>query len=226
MNQDRIQPGKLAPVILIVVLLGLLSACTGFHTRLFEQSVEEITCKYDYCFVPRIVAYKDYFGDPPGMYDNGFWASIKLYDTTINVSKYLSSDSVRKVDLYERSRLSDEYKARTLEKVQMDSLVLLVVKDSLRIVAYPDTSLYEPRDVNYVSYSFGRVKIPLDVQLLEAVFHFSVNQDVQMTLHDSVRYDMDRVEEFSRPAGIDALLGLGADDDEEDTTAVEEQPKR
>ena len=224
MNQDRIQPGRITRTALVLILLGLLSACVGFHTRLFEQSANEITCKDDYCFVPRIVAYKDYFGDePPGMYDNGFWASIKLYDMTINVTKYLSSDSVGKVDIYERSRLSNGYKARVLNQIRMDSLVLIVEKLDHRIVAYPDTTLYEPRDVNYLSFSFGRVTIPLKIKNLEAVFHYTYANDMKSlsgVRQDSIVYDMDRVEEYASPAGIDALLGLRHDD--EDSTDVKE----
>lgn len=212
--------GVVAAIMLVVLAVGL-SSCAQFHTRLFQQKSDQAHCFRQYCFYPRIVAYEDIFGpEPEGKSDNGFWTTIKVYDTTINAARYHHSDSVKNVDTERRRMLGDEFKTRMIETIRMDSLVLVLPDNDEKIIVYPDTSRYEPRDVNYISYFFGRVTIGPTVDQLDAVYYYSYlggDDDNRSVESQSASFAMERIEESGLVGGIEEVLYR----DENDTTDTE-----
>ncbi|MBD3256977.1 hypothetical protein GF377_00995 [candidate division GN15 bacterium] len=205
-----------------VILLATLGVfgCATFHTRMFEDRSQTPKCVDEFCFAPRIVAFQDVFGEQPvGRESHGFWTTIKIYDTSIDASMYLDDDMASAIDLEERNRRSDAFKDRMLGLFRMDSLALVLGDDVERVVVLPDTSKYEPRDVNYISYFFGRVDIPPPVAELDAVFYYSRTDNSGMS-HDSLSYLMHRVEESAFAGGVDDVIGAlkGVEESDEPET--------
>jgi len=179
-------------LLLFAVTLTVLGGCSGWYSRYFELTEDSLHCNGDFCFYPRVVSYKDELGKPDTYGDHGYWISIKVYDTSIVQPK-----NIREEDQTEnRLGLADIFKDRLISTIRFDSLVLRLVPQDTTIMVEPDTSRYTPRDIDYLSYNFGKVTIPQKTGSLSAVFHYRIlDESTSLPSSDSVLFDLVRVEE-------------------------------
>jgi hypothetical protein len=175
----------------IVLFLAAITGCSTYHTRLFELPEKQQTCIDQYCFVPRITAYEYAEDKSNWMNEHGFWISLRVQDKSIDVPRNpnRSNYSVK------RDSLADIFKERITTLFHVDSLVLHPFSGGEQIGALPDTSKLFPRGIDFVTYQFGRVIIPIETSRVKAVFHYSTHELAgRTTWQDSVLFEMDRKE--------------------------------
>ncbi len=177
---------------LSVIFLALfVTGCSTYHTRLFELPDKQQTCIDQYCLVPRIVAYEYAEDDSNWMDEHGFWISLRVQDKSIDVPR----NPNRRDYFAKRDSLADAFKVRITTLFHVDSLVLHSLSDMVQIPALPDTTRLSPRGIDFVTYQFGRVMIPMETSRLKAVFHYSTHDPAERTTkQDSVMFEMDRIE--------------------------------
>ncbi|MCP4678672.1 MAG: hypothetical protein GY854_24810 [Deltaproteobacteria bacterium] len=205
--------------LLFAIALTVLGGCTGWYSRYFERTENSLQCTGEFCFHPRIVSYKDEFGEPDALNEHGFWISVKVYDTSIVQPK-----DIREGDqVANRRGLADIFKDRLVKLIRFDSLTLLLTPQDTTIMVRPDTSRYTPRDIDYLSYHFGKVTIPEATTGLSAAFHYRMLDD--SPLHpsiDSVVFDLVRVEEKAAVPVLQKLV-RPTEEPEEDSLTKEVQ---
>jgi len=175
----------------VVLLLAAITGCSTYHTRLFELPEKQQTCFDQYCFVPRITAYEYAEDESNWMNEHGFWISLRVQDKSIDVpgNPNRSDYSAR------RDSLADDFMEKITMLFHVDSLVLHPLSGGEQIAALPDTSRLSPRGIDFVTYQFGRVIIPIETSRVKAVFHYSTHEPaVRTTRQDSVMFELDRKE--------------------------------
>lgn len=189
-------------LLLVAAAVTFLAGCTGWYSRYFERTDNSLQCTGKYCFSPRVVSYKDEFGEPDTYGEHGYWISIKVYDTSVVQPKDIWKEDQKTV----RTGLADVFQDRLVKLIRFDSLVLRLSPQNTTIAVKPDTARYTPRDIDYISYNFGKVIIPRETGGLMAVFHYQIiDESAALPSPDSVLFDMVRIEERE---AIPALRGL------------------
>jgi len=175
----------------VVLLLIAVTGCSTYHTRLFELPEKQQTCIDQYCFVPRIVAYEYAEDDSNWMNEHSFWISLRVQDKSIDVPR---NPNTRDYSA-KRDSLADTFKEKITTLFHIDSLVLHPLSSEEQIPALPDTTRLSPRGIDFVTYQFGRVTIPIETSRVKAVFHYSTHNPAgRTTEQDSVMFEMDRIE--------------------------------
>ncbi len=201
--------------LLFAITLTVLGGCTGWYSRYFERTDDSLHCAGNFCFSPRVVSYKDEFGEPDSFGEHGYWISVKVYDTSIVQPK-----DIREGDqVANRRGLADVFKDRLLRLIRFDSLTLHLTPQDTTIMVRPDTSRYTPRDIDYLSYHFGKVTIPEETTGLLAAFHYqTLDESVSQTSSDYVLFDLVRVEEKAAVPVLQKLVGEPEDPEEDSLT--------
>jgi hypothetical protein len=140
----------------------------------------------NYCFYPRVVAFENQQAWSDILEEDGFWTSLKIYDTTITPPADITAPENRAL----REDLAQEYLADVLSTFRFDSVALIGLERETysdyrggssvssesdvdwRLVEVVDTSTYAPRDVNYISVNFGKLEIPREITELQGVFYY------------------------------------------------------
>ncbi len=189
--------------LLFAIALTVLGGCSGWYSRYFKRTDDSLHCTGDFCFSPRVVSYRDVLGEPDTYGEHGYWISIKVYDTSIVQPKHIREEDQRA----NRLGLANAFKARLVGSIRFDSLTLRLTPQDTSIMVRPDTARYTPRDIDYISYNFGKVTIPAKTTNLSAVFHYRMlDRSVSQTSSDSVLFDLVRVEE--KDAGVPIIQKL------------------
>jgi hypothetical protein len=180
-----------APLLCFVLLVLTLSGCSIYHTRLFDTGDQQEICVNQICFTPRVVAFDGVMDNAKWIDEHGFWISLRIQDKAVETP----DNPLRKNYAATRDSLAELLKERITTIFHVDSLVIHPVSDGDPIIALPDTTRMEPRGIDFVTYQFGRVTIPLQVDRLKAVFHYSGHAaEESVVARDSVGFQMDRRE--------------------------------
>jgi len=175
----------------VVPLLIVVTGCSTYHTRLFELPGKQRTCIDQYCFVPRIVAFEHAEEDSNWMNVHGFWISMRVQDKSIDVPNNPNTRDYSTI----RDSLANIFKERITTLFHVDSLLLHLLSSGEQIPARPDTTRFSPRGIDFVTYQFGKVIIPIETSRVKAVFHYSTHDPSgRTTEQDSIVFKMDRIE--------------------------------
>jgi hypothetical protein len=153
-----------------------------------------------------VVSYKNEFGEPDTFGEHGYWISIKVYDTSVVAPEDIREEGQKE----KRTNMAGLFKDHMLETMRFDSLIIRLTPQDTSISVSPDTSRYTPRDIDYLSYNFGKVIIPEETETLVAVFHYRViDESTNLPSPDSVLFDMVRIEERTTIPGLQDIVGQG-----------------
>ncbi len=198
----------------ILIMVALTAAgCAQFHTRMFATASNSQDIYIDrYRVFPRLVVFKDVFGKKYDVYDHGYWASLKVYDTSVIVNAVPPAQA----DPELRSAEGDRFLQTTLSRLSVDSLLIYPYPTEEQFAVPIDTSRYTPRDVNYLSFNFGKVDIPIETYKLDGTFFYRITGFNGATEEaGTVTFTMTKVEEHVLPpvSALDAVFQYISDDD-------------
>jgi len=163
---------------------------------MFMRIDSQEVCRGDFCFVPRVVAYRDVFGNQPVVQEHGYWTALRVVNYGIVNEREFSYDQE---DQILRDSLAAGFLRRTLETLRADSVSLHLLPGREVVTASLDASKFSPRDIHFLTFNFGKLQIPPTTQSCKAVFHLTFMDPAgNSSRSDSVEFTMDRVERHHR----------------------------
>ncbi len=197
---------------LLILIAHVIAGCSQYHTRLFFLTdSDRQKCVQEFCVFPRIVVFKDVFGSYPEK-DNGYWTSLKVYD--VSAREYDVKPPA--ADPRAREEQGTEFLHRTLDRFYVDSVALNFLPMEERFVVPADSSKYTPRDIDFLSFNFGKVEIPRYVDSIQAVFYYHVRPlDQEQVRQDSLSFRLRKIERHHRSpfTDIEGVEDLPEDED-------------
>jgi hypothetical protein len=180
---------KVSLYCLLLIALTCVGCARGY-TRLFQPVAPDQILVDNYRVYPRVTAFRNAPESTARLIGQDFWTSLRVYDTTIQAGDL--SDSTY---LLRRDSLALEFLKTALTRFVVDSLVLKFSPDSTRLPLAPDLTRFTPRDVNYFSYNFGKITIPLNISAIRAVFFYRLyTAEGEFVRGDTVAVPMVRIE--------------------------------